>query len=191
MFTPQQLEEISFPRVRFNGYSMDAVDGVLEPLIADYTALCQENTQMKSKLRVLVEQLEEYRGREADLRASMLHTQTTCDQMIQQTEAKCAQMLQDAAAAVAERERSAAAQIAAAELRVEEARRTAAERVGDILGQLSVCTQLLERLRAENQPAEAPRLRSAHEDNTDAVARQISNTLEAMVGPADNFTTML
>ena len=39
MFTPQQLDEISFARARFNGYDIDSVDEVLVPLIEDYTTL--------------------------------------------------------------------------------------------------------------------------------------------------------
>ena len=58
MFTPQQLEEISFARARFNGYDIDSVDEVLEPLIEDYTTLYKENALLKSKMRILVEKLE-------------------------------------------------------------------------------------------------------------------------------------
>ncbi len=180
MFTPQQLDEISFPRVHFNGYSMDAVDAVLEPLIRDYTALHRENALLKGKMRVLVEQLEEYRSREADLRDSMLTTQKTCDQMLRDTEAKCAQMLRDAGAAVAECERSAGVRIAAAEQRAQEASRAADQRIGDILGQLNTCAQILERLRTDSKVPEAPQPR----DNADAVAQEIASNLEAIVGTA-------
>ena len=55
MYTPQQLEEISFARARFNGYDIDSVDEVLEPLIEDYVTLYKENALLKSKMRVLVE----------------------------------------------------------------------------------------------------------------------------------------
>ena len=36
MFTPQQIEQISFGRATFGGYDMQAVDEFLEPLTEDY-----------------------------------------------------------------------------------------------------------------------------------------------------------
>ena len=39
MFTPQQIEQISFSRVPFGGYDMQAVDELLEPLLEDYVTL--------------------------------------------------------------------------------------------------------------------------------------------------------
>ena len=39
MFTPQQIEEISFNRAKFGGYDMASVDAFLEPLNNDYVPL--------------------------------------------------------------------------------------------------------------------------------------------------------
>ena len=65
MFTPQQLEQISFGKQTFGGYDMNDVDEFLEPLIEDYVTLYKENALLKSKMRVLVGKLEEYRKNEA------------------------------------------------------------------------------------------------------------------------------
>ena len=43
MFTPQQLQQISFDKAVFGGYDMDSVDEVLEPLLEDYETLYREN----------------------------------------------------------------------------------------------------------------------------------------------------
>ena len=73
MFTPQQIQEISFDKVRKGGYDMDSVDEVLEPLTQDYLTLYQENSVLKSKLRILVEKLEEAGIRsEGDYRSEKL-----------------------------------------------------------------------------------------------------------------------
>ena len=61
MFTPQQIEEISFNRAKFGGYDMASVDAFLEPLTNDYVTLYKENALLKSKMRVLVEKMEELR----------------------------------------------------------------------------------------------------------------------------------
>lgn len=57
MFTPQQLEQISFDKAVFGGYDMQSVDEFLEPLLEDYETLYKENATLKSKMRVLVEKL--------------------------------------------------------------------------------------------------------------------------------------
>ena len=65
MFTPQEIEQISFGRATFGGYEMRAVDEFLEPLTEDYITLYKENALLKSKMKVLVGKLEEYRSNEA------------------------------------------------------------------------------------------------------------------------------
>ena len=43
MFTPQQIEEVSFNRAKFGGYDIASVDAFLEPLTNDYLTLYKEN----------------------------------------------------------------------------------------------------------------------------------------------------
>ena len=182
MFTPQQLDEISFARARFNGYDIDSVDEVLVPLIEDYTTLYKENALLKSKMRVLVEKLEEYRNGEASMRDAMAGAQKSADQMIRETEAKCAQMLSDANLAAAENAKNAVTLIAAENARVEEAKKAAAARITEIQEQMKTSVQALERIKTANLPTELPR---EHAAPADAVADEIASTLEAMMGTTD------
>ncbi len=179
MFTPQQLDEISFARARFNGYDIDSVDEVLEPLIEDYTTLYKENALLKSKMRVLVEKLEEYRNGEASMRDAMSGAQKTCDQMVRDTEAKCAQMLNDANQAAAQNAKNAVSLIAAENQRVEEAKKAASERIAEIQEQMKTVIQALERIKTANLPTLPPK---EHAATADAVADEIASTLEAMMG---------
>ncbi len=96
MITPQQIHEVSFEKVRRGGYDMDAVDAFLEPLTEDYITLFKENSVLKSKMRVLVEKLEEYRKQESTMQSALLAAQKTCEQMTLETEKKCARMLREA-----------------------------------------------------------------------------------------------
>jgi cell division initiation protein len=96
MFTPQQIEEQTFSKAVFGGYDMQQVDDFLEPLTEDYIALYKENSVLKSKMKVLVNKLEEYRAQEADLRSRVANAQATCDQMIAEAQKKCAAMTADA-----------------------------------------------------------------------------------------------
>ena len=182
MFTPQQLDEISFARARFNGYDIDSVDEVLGALIDDYTTLYKENALLKSKMRVLVEKLEEYRNGEASMRDAMAGAQKSADQMIRETEAKCAQMLSDANLAAAENAKNAVTLIAAENARVEEAKKAAAARITEIQEQMKTCVQALERIKTANLPTELPR---EHAATADAVADEIASTLEAMMGTTE------
>ena len=96
MLTPQQIQEISFEKAVFGGYNMDSVDDFLEPLTEDYITLYKENSVLKSKMRILVEKLEEYRKQEASMQSAIIAAQKTCDQMIADAEKKCARMLHEA-----------------------------------------------------------------------------------------------
>ncbi len=96
MFTPQQIQEVTFEKVMFGGYDMGSVDEFLEPLIEDYIQLYKENSVLKSKMRILVEKLEEYRARETAMNNAMAAAQKTCDEMIAEAEKKCRQMLEEA-----------------------------------------------------------------------------------------------
>ena len=182
MFTPQQLDEIAFDRVPFKGYDIDSVDEVLGALIEDYTTLYKENALLKSKMRILVEKLEEYRNGEASMRDAMAGAQKSADQMIRETEAKCAQMLSDANLAAAENAKNAVTLIAAENARVEEAKKAAAARITEIQEQMKTCVQALERIKTANLPTELPR---EHAATADAVADEIASTLEAMMGTTD------
>ena len=179
MYTPQQLEEISFARARFNGYDIDSVDEVLEPLIEDYVTLYKENALLKSKMRVLVVKLEEYRNGEASMRDAMHGAQQTCDQMVRDTEMKCAQMLNDANQTAAENAKNASSLIAAENARVEEAKKAATARIAEIQEQMKTCIQALERIKTANLPTEPPK---EHAATADAVADEIASNLEAMMG---------
>ena len=96
MFTPQQIEQISFNRATFGGYDMQSVDAVLEPLTEDYITLYKENALLKSKMRVLVAKLEEYRKNEDSMKDAIVNAQKTCDMMVKEAESKCALMLSEA-----------------------------------------------------------------------------------------------
>ena len=199
MFTPQEIDQIAFNRVPFGGYDMQAVDQFLEPLTEDYITLYKENALLKSKMRVLVGKLEEYRKNEASMKDAIVNAQKTCDLMVKEAEAKCTQMLTDANAAAAENSKNANVLIDQENARVEEARQAAAVKIQEIENQLQSCIQALVRIREANRPAPVKPHASAGNvifdfdsepdnapvDPTDAVAEEISSTLEALVGTTE------
>ena len=191
MFTPQQIEQISFNRATFGGYDMQAVDEFLEPLTEDYVTLYKENALLKSKMKVLVSKLEEYRNNEASMKDAIVNAQKTCDMMVKEAEAKCTQMLQDANAAAAENAKNADTLIAAENARVEEAKKVAAAKITELQEQIRSCINALERIKAANAPA--PVVTNAFDfeqeekknNPADAVADEISASLQALVGTTE------
>ena len=99
MFTPQEIQEKTFIKAVFGGYDMQTVDEFLEPLTEDYVTLYKENAILKSKMKVLVEKLEEYRSQEQNMRKALLSAQRTADNMIAEAEKKSAQIMNDASQA--------------------------------------------------------------------------------------------
>ncbi len=198
MFTPQQIEQISFGKQTFGGYDMQAVDEFLEPLTEDYVTLYKENALLKSKMRVLVAKLEEYRDNEESMKDAIVNAQKTCDKMVKEAEAKCTQMLKDANAAAVENAKNADTLIAAENARVEEARRTAAAKIEELQDQIRACITALDRIKESNAPApvevrsnsafdfERTESAASQESKADAVASEISANLEALVGTTED-----
>ena len=208
MFTPQQIDQISFSKSTFGGYNMQQVDEFLEPLTEDYVTLYKENALLKSKMRVLVGKLEEYRKNEAAMKEKVANAQRTCDKMVMEAEAKCAKMLSNAnAAAAAQAAQSVqsvqsvpnnSALIAAENARLEEARRTASARINEIQDQMRSCIQALDRIKTANAPATttaattrvapvvpaapAAPVAPAPKASSDDVADEISQNIEAIIG---------
>ena len=143
---------------------------------------------MKSKMRVLVGKLEEYRKNEASMKDAVINAQKTCDKMVREAEAKCAKMLSEANTAAAQNVQDTGALVAAEAARVQEARKLAAPKIDEIQEQMRSCIQALERVKQANQPktaakpVEAP---AAAPSSADAVADEISQNLEALVGTTE------
>ena len=192
MFTPQQIEQISFGKATFGGYNMEDVDSFLEPLADDYITLYKENALLKSKMKVLVSKLEEYRNNEASMKDAIVNAQKTCDMMVKEAEAKCAEMLSDANAAAIENAKNADARIAAEEERVEDARRTACLKIDALKDQLSSCIKALDRIKAANMPVKPgsvfdyDQVEGKEPSETDAVAAEIAANLQALVGSTED-----
>ncbi len=186
MFTPQQLEELTIGTQPFNGYRTQDVDEILENLINDYTVLYKENGLLKSKMRVLVAKLEEYRQNEASMKEAMAETQRTCDQMVKDAEAKCTQMLQNANQTAADSVKNVSALVEQEQVRVEEARHAATRQIEALQAQLRSCMSTLERIKNENRPTapakEKPEMfdvMAAEEANTHTIANTDSQSPES------------
>ena len=96
MLTPQEVSEHAFSKASFGGYNMTMVDEFLDILTVDYSALYNENAVLKSKMKVLVDKVEEYRSTEEAMRKALLTAQRMADEMIREAEQKKHTIIQDA-----------------------------------------------------------------------------------------------
>jgi len=101
MITAQDIREKTFEKGR-NGYEMAAVDDYLEELADEIANAQKENAVLKSKMKVLVDKIEEYRSNEEALNMAILSAQKLAVQI--ETEAR-----ERAKATVAEAEEKARA----------------------------------------------------------------------------------
>ena len=164
MLTPQQVQETTLERAVFGGYTLESVDDFLEPLTEDYITLYKENAVLKSKMRVLVEKLEEYRTQESAMNNAIVAAQKTCDDMIAETQRKCARMMNDAESAIREKSGDVDALVTAEEERLNRAKAAAADFIctieAEVQNQLDALSHLkMMDLTVESRPA-APQRRA-------------------------------
>ena len=119
MITAQDIREKAFEKAR-NGYDMATVDDFLEELADEISAAQKENAVLKSKMKVLVDKIEEYRSNEEALNMAILSAQKLAVQI--ENEAR-----QRASATIAEAEAKAQAVLGS----IEEETRSYEKRLAD------------------------------------------------------------
>ena len=88
MLTPQEVSSKTFPKAVMGGYAMAAVDEFLDALTEDYTNLYKETAALKTKVKALMEQMEEYRQVEDAMRSTLLAAQRTAKEIVSEAEKK-------------------------------------------------------------------------------------------------------
>ncbi|HHU06208.1 MAG TPA: DivIVA domain-containing protein [Clostridiales bacterium] len=95
MITPQDIRNRCFSKAVFGGYDMGAVDEFIDNIAEDYESLYKENAALKSKLKVLVEKVEEYRSTEEAMRMALLAAKKMADEMVEEAKSKTEAMLRE------------------------------------------------------------------------------------------------
>lgn len=88
MKTPQDLKEQEFEKAVFGGYDAASVEDFFEKTVEDYAALYKENAVLKSKLKILVEKVEEYRSTEDSMRMALLTAQKMGNEIVEEANKK-------------------------------------------------------------------------------------------------------
>jgi cell division initiation protein len=96
MITAQDIREKTFDKAKFGGYDMASVDDFLEELAEDVTAAQKENAVLKSKMKILVDKIEEYRANEEALNMAVLSAQKLAVQIESEARERARAMIAEA-----------------------------------------------------------------------------------------------
>lgn len=178
MLTPQEVSDRSFPKSTFGGYSMSEVDEFLDVLTEDYSTLYKENAMLKSKMKVLVDKISEYRSTEDAMRTTLLTAQKMANAMVAEAEEKKAQLLKDAESTVLEQVNAIRQSIVQEQARLAAAQSATAAFVSQVREACTRQLDALDELPHLNVPA--PSTESAP-DPVESAAEEIDSSLSKLV----------
>ena len=147
MITAQDIREKTFDKSRIGGYDMASVDDFLEELADDITNYQKENAVLKSKMKVLVDKIEEYRNNENALNMAMLSAQKLSVQIESDARSRATAIVHEADAQAAATIGSIDERVAQEEARLQAAKISTAKFLENAL---SMCREQLDRLEAIN-----------------------------------------
>ena len=180
MLTPQEVSTHVFSKARMGGYNMAMVDEFLDQLTEDYTTLYKENAALKSKMKVLVEKVEDYRATEDSMRATLLTAQKMADSIVKEAEQKRDGMLSQAKAEAQTQMGELDRQRRESEARLTQGKRELADFIATARG---ACEKELEFLSRLDGLAVVPEAPSA-DQQADAAAEEIHEHLAETDEPA-------
>ena len=184
MLTPQEVSERAFPKASFGGYNMAQVDEFLDLLTADYTSLYNENAVLKSKMKVLVEKVEEYRATEDAMRKALMTAQRMADELVKEAQDQRDQLLQQAQAEAQQQVESIRQEVEAEQYRLTCAQQETAAYVQKVkalhqqtLTYLDQLEQITPQQPQEEQPAQPDAVDQAVSDIDDSVQRLVAKAM--------------
>jgi len=178
MITAQDIREKTFEKSRLNGYDMASVDDFLEELADDITASQKENAVLKSKMKVLVDKIEEYRANEEALNMAILSAQKLAVQIENDARQRASAMLAEADEQVRAKVGSIEQETANQERRLAEAKAATAKYFDSVRALCSAQLQNLDAIYNDFLPAaDASPAPAAAADAVDDAIRSIESTV--------------
>ena len=98
MITAQDIREKTFEKSTFGGYAMNEVDDFLDELAGDLAASQKESATLRSKMKVLVDKIEEYRSNEDALHKALVSAQKVAKTIQEESQAEADELLANARA---------------------------------------------------------------------------------------------
>ena len=165
MLTVQEIQALAFEKAMFNGYDPKSVDEVIEQITEDYAAMQKENAALKSKMKVLVDKIDEYRSVEDGMRRALVSAQGIAQETLDKAKLEAQQIIDEAKAKYEIRVKELKAEIAAEEQRLEIAKKNNADFLSKMTAVYEAQKKILVKLAAapELQPAD-PAVSSGESD---------------------------
>ena len=98
MITAQDIREKTFEKSTFGGYAMNEVDDFLDELAGDLAAAQKESATLRSKMKVLVDKIEEYRSNEDAMHQALVSAQKVAKTIQEESQAEADALLANARA---------------------------------------------------------------------------------------------
>ena len=98
MITAQDIREKTFEKSTFGGYAMNEVDDFLDELAGDLAASQKETAALRSKMKVLVEKIEEYRESEDAMHLALVSAQKVAKNIQEESQTQADELLANARA---------------------------------------------------------------------------------------------
>ena len=98
MITAQDIREKTFEKSTFGGYAMNEVDDFLDELAGDLAASQKETASLRSKMKVLVDKIEEYRESEDAMHLALVSAQKVAKTIQTESQAKADELIASAKA---------------------------------------------------------------------------------------------
>lgn len=179
MLTPQEVSERAFQKASFGGYNMSQVDEFLDILTGDYSALYSENAVLKSKMKVLVDKVEEYRSTEEAMRKALMAAQRMAEDLVKEAEQKKADILQQAEGEALRRKEEISRELQAEEFRLQQAQKMTAAFAAKVRGLFRQEEQFLDSLDQL-----APPQAETVEDPVEEAAEEIDDNVQRLLAQA-------
>jgi len=93
--TPMDIHNKEFTR-SFRGYDEDEVDQFLDEIVEEFERLYKENIDLKDRLTMLVDQLNNYKTMENTLKETLVTAQKTADELAQSAQKKSDLIIEEA-----------------------------------------------------------------------------------------------
>ncbi|MCI8423134.1 MAG: DivIVA domain-containing protein [Lawsonibacter sp.] len=188
MLTPQEVSERAFSKASFGGYNMAQVDEFLDILTGDYSALYSENAVLKSKMKVLVDKVDEYRSTEEAMRKALMVAKQMADDLVREAEQKKAEILRDAENSAHSRISDLGKEVEAEEFRLRKAQEATAAFVAQVRAlyakEDAYLSQLSSLCPPEAVPPPADPVEEAASEIDDNVQRLLAQAMAGVVAPA-------
>jgi len=93
--TPMDIHNKEFSR-SFRGYNEDEVDQFLDEIVEEFERLYKENLELKDRVGILVDQINQYKTMESTLKETLVTAQKTSNEVIASAQKKSDIILKEA-----------------------------------------------------------------------------------------------